>query len=67
MFYNGREWVEFPLISGDDEGFVNGYSIYDVLRTYSGIPYHLKRHYDRLKRSADFMALEIPPLEKIKI
>jgi len=67
MFYNGREWVEFPLVSGDDEGFVNGYSIYDVIRTYSGIPYNLKRHYDRLKRSADFMALEIPPLEKIKI
>ncbi|PNR92445.1 aminotransferase class IV [Petrotoga sp. 9PWA.NaAc.5.4] len=66
MFFNGKEWVEFPLVSADDEGFVNGYSIYEVIRTYSKIPYSLNKHYERLKKSADFMGLEIPSLEKIK-
>lgn len=66
MFFNGKEWVEFPLVNADDEGFVNGYSVYEVLRTYSGLPYNLKRHYERLKRSCGFMSLEFPPLDKIR-
>ncbi len=50
MFYNGNEWVEYPLVSADDEGFVSGYSVYEVIRTYYGIPYRLRSHYDRLKK-----------------
>ncbi len=51
MFYNGNEWVEYPLVSADDEGFVSGYSVYEVIRTYYGIPYRLRSHYDRLKKN----------------
>lgn len=67
MFYNGNEWVEYPLVSADDEGFVNGYSVYEVIRTYSGIPYRLKSHYYRLKKSANFMGFDVPSLEKINL
>jgi branched-chain amino acid aminotransferase len=67
MFYNGNEWVEYPLVSADDEGFVSGYSVYEVIRTYYGIPYRLRSHYDRLKKSANFMGFDVPSLEKIKL
>jgi branched-chain amino acid aminotransferase len=63
MFFNGKEWVEYPLINADDEGFVKGYSVYEVFRTYNKIPFALKKHYKRMKKSSDFMGIEIPDFE----
>lgn len=67
MFYNGRDWIEYPLINADDEGFVKGYTIYEVFRTYGKIPFALMKHYKRMKRSSDFMGLEMPSFEKLLI
>lgn len=65
MFYNGIEWSEYPLISGDDEGFVKGYSVYEVFRTYSKQFFALNKNYLRLKKSADFLGIDIPTFEKV--
>jgi len=65
MFYNGKEWVEYPLISADDEGFMRGYSVYEVIRTHSGIPFSFEKHYKRMKKSSDFLGMEIFPKEKL--
>ncbi len=63
MFFNGKEWIEYPLINADDKGFMNGNSVYEVFRTYSKVPFAMKKHYKRLKRSADFMNFEIPEFQ----
>jgi len=47
LFYNGLEWLEYPLIVGDDPGFMRGYSVYEVVRTYAKAPFGLKKHYER--------------------
>ncbi|HNY36679.1 MAG TPA: aminotransferase class IV [Petrotogaceae bacterium] len=65
MFYNGLEWLEYPLIVGDDPGFMRGYSVYEVVRTYAKAPFGLKKHYERLKKSADFLGIEVPEYSDI--
>ena len=65
MFYNSKEWVEFPLINADDDGFTKGYSVYEVFRTYSGQVFALADYYSRLRRSTAFLGLELPEFEKI--
>src|SRR5438270_1617599 len=35
-----------------DRGFLYGDSVYEVVRTYAGRPFELKRHLDRMDRSA---------------
>ena len=39
-------------ISVFDRGFLYGDSVYEVVRTYAGRLFHLKRHFLRLDRSA---------------
>ena len=43
-----------------DRGFLYGDSVYEVVRTYRGTPFALDRHLDRLARSADKLALDLP-------
>jgi branched-chain amino acid aminotransferase len=43
-----------------DRGFLYGDSIYEVVRTYGGVPVTLGPHLDRLQRSADLLGIRIP-------
>ena len=43
-----------------DHGFLYGEGVYEVLRTYNGIPFLYDRHVARLRRSARHLQLEMP-------
>jgi branched-chain amino acid aminotransferase len=43
-----------------DHGFLYGEGIYETLRTYNGQPFLFERHMDRLRKSAEMIALRIP-------
>jgi branched-chain amino acid aminotransferase len=43
-----------------DNGFVFGYSVYEVLRTYGGRPFESSRHFRRMRASADRLGISIP-------
>jgi len=51
--------LEEAKISITDRGFLYGDSVYEVLRTYNGIPFYEKEHFDRLENSAR-LALMVP-------
>jgi branched-chain amino acid aminotransferase len=58
---NGRITpAEQARISVLDRGFLYGDSVYEVLRTYSGRPFALEQHLDRLKRSAERIGIALP-------
>lgn len=60
-FLNGEFVTESNLlISPRDLGFTRGYAVFDFLRTYNQIPFHLTRHISRLFRSARAIDLDIP-------
>lgn len=44
-----------------DRGFLYGDSVYEVFRTYSGVPFLFEEHWERLQRSAAMIHLD--PLE----
>ena len=43
-----------------DLGIVRGYGVFDMLRTYNRVPFHLQDHLARLQRSADQIDLAMP-------
>ena len=43
-----------------DRGFLYGDSVYEVARTYRGVPFALEAHLARLQRSAQHIALPLP-------
>ena len=43
-----------------DLGFIRGYALLEVLRTYHGKIFAFNDHYERLKNGADFLKLKIP-------
>ncbi len=44
----------------NDLGIVRGYGVFDMLRTYNRVPFHLQDHLARLQRSADQIDLAMP-------
>jgi D-alanine transaminase len=60
-FINGRflPWRE-ATVSIDDRGFQFGDAVYEVIRTYRGVPFKLGPHLDRLERSANELFLPQP-------
>jgi branched-chain amino acid aminotransferase len=51
--------LEEARISILDRGFLYGDSVYEVFRTYSGVPLFCHEHFDRLENSARLIAMEI--------
>src|SRR5262245_41880652 len=49
-----------------DRGFLYGDSVYEVTRTFGGVPHLLNAHLDRLMRSAAGLRLELPPRATIE-
>jgi len=52
--------AEQARVSVLDNGFTFGDAVYETLRTYGGRPFHLDRHLERLRRSAQRLAIAIP-------
>ena len=42
-----------------DRGFLYGDSVYEVFRTYDGVPLFMADHFDRLAHSASLIGMEI--------
>jgi branched-chain amino acid aminotransferase len=58
---NGRVFdQEHASISVFDHGFLYGEGIYETLRTYNGQPFLFERHMQRLRKSAEMLALPVP-------
>lgn len=62
-----RVSIDFNFVSASDgkvsvfdRGFLFGDSVYEVVRTYNSKIFHLKRHFLRLKRSAESLGFELP-------
>jgi len=57
---------EEAVVSVFDHGFLYGDGIYETMRAYEGKLFLLKKHLDRLKRSAAGISLKLPlPLDSI--
>ena len=58
---NGRvSDQEHASISVFDHGFLYGEGVYETLRTYNGQPFLFDRHMQRLRNSAEMLALAVP-------
>jgi 4-amino-4-deoxychorismate lyase len=51
----GRPWLRV-----DDEAVLRGRAVFETLRVYSGLPFRLPAHLERLTRSAAVLGLEPP-------
>jgi branched-chain amino acid aminotransferase len=58
---NGKHFSEDQArVSVFDRGFLYGDSVYEVVRTYAGIPFAVGEHLDRFERSAARLEIELP-------
>jgi branched-chain amino acid aminotransferase len=61
VYVNGRIGGEQDaVISVLDHGFLYGEGVYEVVRTYDRRPFLFERHLQRLRRSAQMIALDVP-------
>ncbi len=58
-YFNG-EWVRYKevRISPDDRGFMVADVVFDIGRTFNGVPFVLDRHIDRLYRSLKYLRID---------
>ena len=58
-YFNG-EWVPYKevRISPDDRGFMVAGVVFDIGRTFNGVPFVLDRHIDRLYRSMKYLRID---------
>lgn len=60
-FLNGRFMpLQETMISVEDRGYQFGDGVYEVIRTYGGVPFQLEAHLARLERSAQAIGLPVP-------
>jgi len=57
---------EAALVPVLDRGFLYGDSVYEVARTYQGVPFALDRHLKRLQGSADRLAISLPSAAELE-
>lgn len=57
---------EEAKISVFDHGFLYGDGLFETLRAYDGVLFHLSRHLDRLARSARRLELPLPPFPQLE-
>src|SRR5262245_35810564 len=55
---------EGAVISVFDRGFLYGDSVYEVIRTYQGVPFELEAHLARLRGSAERIGMALPVSEE---
>jgi branched-chain amino acid aminotransferase len=62
IFYVDGQFVEEDraTIPATDLSVLRGFGIFDFLRTYNGVPFHLGDHLQRLERSARLIGLILP-------
>ena len=62
LYYINGAFVPAPeaAVAAGDLGLVRGYGVFDVLRTYQRVPFALRRHLERLARSAQQIDLPLP-------
>ncbi len=53
------------VVSVYDHGFLYGDGVYETMRSYGGVVFMLKRHMERLARSAALIRLEVPKIERL--
>ncbi|HEX9746604.1 MAG TPA: aminotransferase class IV [bacterium] len=60
VFFDGAiRWEDEALISPLSTGLLYGDGLFEVLRTYDGVPFRFPDHYKRLKTSADALRLSL--------
>lgn len=60
-FLNGKFLpIEEAYVHIEDRGYQFGDSLYEVVRSYGGVPFRASKHLDRLFRGLDFIGLESP-------
>jgi branched-chain amino acid aminotransferase len=52
--------LESATVSVEDRGFLYGDSVFETMRTYSGVLFALERHLERLERSAGLAHIPMP-------
>jgi len=52
-------------VSPLDRGFLYGDSVYEVVRTYEGVPFAMPEHLDRLDRSAQRLGIRLPARDEL--
>jgi len=63
LLVNGAEGGGIP---GDDPGLLRGWTAFDTLRCYRGVPFRLDAHLERLAASAARMDLPMPELDRLR-
>ncbi len=59
-FYSNNWYDEDePIFSAYDEDLINGNNVYEVIRTYNRIPFAVKKHFERLKKSCSMMQIPV--------
>ena len=61
VWMNGKPVApEEATVSVFDRGFLYGDSVYEVIRTYEGIPFEVEAHLERLSKSAAHIGMTLP-------
>lgn len=65
VMMNGALHGAEATISVFDRGFLYGDSVYEVLRTYEGVPFELDLHLDRLEASAERIGMRLSAAKEV--